>query len=96
MSSRDSHLNASPLDHSLRQSLLSAVGRCQPGPEVRRRLLKRAAARNAARWSALFALSQPPLPGSAQDWVVLGWRELAFAQAMRPLGLLGSLSLHLR
>lgn len=94
MSLRDRDFNL--LDYVLRHTLRRQVERCTPPPDIRYRLLQRAAMRRHEEGWLAYVLhglesgSSEPLaafPGSN-----LGWRELAFAQALRPSGIFGSLT----
>jgi hypothetical protein len=96
MSSHDKRSDASPLDRLIRQNLRRETDRHQPSPDARRRILQRAAARNAAHWTNLLFSNRLFTSEVPYGRIDLGWRELAFAQAMRPIGLFGSLAPFMR
>lgn len=84
------------LDHVLRHTLRRQVERCAPRLDVRRRLLQRAALRRQEDgWLTVLLHgldSGPSAPVAPFRGLDLGWRDLAFAQAMRPSGIFGSLT----
>lgn len=93
MSSPKRGMFVNPVDHTIRHSLRRAVEDHQPRAEVRRRLLQRAAERDLVnRWPSLFSESLPEYSSGALLPVELGWRELAFVQALRPAGVFGALT----
>lgn len=93
MSSRDKDTHG--LDHALAQALRRRVAHRAPRPEVRRRLLLRAASRRDRPWleTVIDGIERGPAsPDRLLRGLDLGWRELAFAQALRPSGVFGSLA----
>lgn len=99
MSSPVSQPGTRMIDHVLRHTLRRSVERYQPGADVRQTLLSKAAQRRpwVDRWPEMFGETQPERTGHSglTPWE-LGWRELAFAQIVRPAGMVGSLACQLR
>jgi hypothetical protein len=97
MGLRDRQPEQNPLDVLMRQTLQRSVPGRPSNPQARQRLMERVAARNLNRWLLQLLLPNEPLVSEGPLWLIgLSWREMAYAQAMRPMGWFGSMMQQIR
>lgn len=91
MSLRDSGFDV--LDRVIQRALERPVARAYPRADGRARLLRRLAGqRPDYRWLNAVLHEIDGRPARPVHGLELGWRELAFAQALRPSGMFGGLT----
>ncbi len=96
MDSRTKRVYQNPLDELMRQALHRNVPGRSANPQARRRLLERAAVHSLSYWLMQWRLPGETFTSDHSVWIGLSWREMAYAQAMRPMGLFGSMISQLR